>query len=95
MAFCGVSEFNGDVRRDSRGTTNLVVPQTKPRYNKVCQIEGSSTPWRPLNLEPLTMAVPLREDPPGVFRVGNSRVSLESALHAHQQGESPQAIVEM
>jgi uncharacterized protein (DUF433 family) len=48
-----------------------------------------------VNLAPLTVAVPLREDPPGVFRVGNSRVSLESVLHAHQQGESPQGIVEM
>ena len=48
-----------------------------------------------VNLEPLTVTVPLREDPPGVFRVGNSRVSLESVLHAYQQGESPQGIVEM
>lgn len=48
-----------------------------------------------VHLEPLTMVVPLREDPPGVFRVGNSRVSLESVLHAYQQGEPPQGIVEM
>jgi uncharacterized protein (DUF433 family) len=37
----------------------------------------------------------LREDPPGVFRVGKSRVLLELVIHAHQQGESPQGIVEM
>ena len=30
-----------------------------------------------VDLEPLTVSIPLREDPPGVFRVGSSRVLLE------------------
>jgi uncharacterized protein (DUF433 family) len=45
-------------------------------------------------LEPLTVAVPLREDPPGVFRVGNSRVFLELVIHAFQRGETPEGIVQ-
>lgn len=44
---------------------------------------------------PLTLPVPLREDPPGVLRVGASRVLLELVIHAHQHGESPEGIVDM
>jgi len=47
----------------------------------------------PLDLEPLTVAVPLREDPPGVFRVGKGRVLLELVLKAFKRGESPEGIV--
>jgi uncharacterized protein (DUF433 family) len=46
-----------------------------------------------MEFEPLTVTVPLREDPPGVFRVGNSRVLLEMVLRAFQRGESPEGIV--
>jgi len=46
-----------------------------------------------VDFEPLTVTVPLREDPPGVFRVGNTRVLLELVLHAFKRGESPEAIV--
>lgn len=46
-----------------------------------------------VNLEPLTVAVPLWEDPPGVFRVGSSRVLLELVLRAFQRGETPEGIV--
>jgi hypothetical protein len=46
-----------------------------------------------VDLEPLTVAVPLREDPPGVFRVGDSRVLLELVLDAFNRGESPEGIV--
>jgi hypothetical protein len=46
-----------------------------------------------VDFEPLTVAVPLWEDPPGVFRVGNSRVLLELVLHAFKAGESPEGIV--
>ena len=35
-----------------------------------------------VDFEPLTVAVPLREEPPGVFRVGKSRVLLELVIHA-------------
>jgi uncharacterized protein (DUF433 family) len=45
-------------------------------------------------LEPLSVAVPLREDPPGVFRVGNSRVLLELVIRAFQRGETPEGIVQ-
>jgi hypothetical protein len=46
-----------------------------------------------IDFEPLTVAVPLREDPPGVFRVGDSRVLLELVLNAFKRGESAEAIV--
>jgi hypothetical protein len=46
-----------------------------------------------VDLEPLTVAVPLRKDPPGVFRVGKSRVLLELVIRAFQQGETPEGIV--
>jgi hypothetical protein len=46
-----------------------------------------------VDFEPLSVSVPLREDPPGVFRVGQSRVLLELVLRAYQRGESPEGIV--
>jgi uncharacterized protein (DUF433 family) len=46
-----------------------------------------------VDFEPLSVTVPLWEDPPGVFRVGNSRVLLELVLHAFQRGETPEGIV--
>jgi uncharacterized protein (DUF433 family) len=46
-----------------------------------------------VDFEPLTVSVPLREDPPGVIRVGSSRVLLEIVLDAFKRGESPEAIV--
>ncbi len=46
-----------------------------------------------LDFEPLSVAVPLWEDPPGVFRVGNSRVLLELVLRAFERGETPEGIV--
>lgn len=45
------------------------------------------------SFEPLTVAVPLREEPAGVYRVGNTRVLLELVLDAYKRGESPEAIV--
>jgi uncharacterized protein (DUF433 family) len=48
-----------------------------------------------LEQKPLTLSIPLREDPPGVLRVGKSRVLLELVIHAHQRGESPQDVVAM
>jgi uncharacterized protein (DUF433 family) len=44
--------------------------------------------------QPLTLSIPLYEDPPGVFRVGNSRVLLELVIRAFQRGETPEAIVQ-
>jgi uncharacterized protein (DUF433 family) len=48
-----------------------------------------------LEQKPLTLSIPLREDPPGVLRVGKSRVLLELVIRAHQQGKSPQEIKQM
>ena len=45
------------------------------------------------SFESLTFTVPLRQDPPGVYRVGNSRVLLELVLNAFNRGESPEGIV--
>jgi hypothetical protein len=47
-----------------------------------------------LDFEPLTVAVPLREEPPGVFRVGKSRVLLELVIRAFKAGATPEAIVQ-
>jgi uncharacterized protein (DUF433 family) len=47
-----------------------------------------------LDFEPLTVAVPLREEPPGVLRVGNSRVLLELVVRAFKAGATPEAIVQ-
>jgi uncharacterized protein (DUF433 family) len=46
-----------------------------------------------IDFEPLTVAVPLWEDPPGVLRVGKSRVLLELVLRAFRRGETPEGIV--
>jgi uncharacterized protein (DUF433 family) len=46
-----------------------------------------------LDFEPLTVTVPLREEPAGVLRVGNSRVLLELVLRAFKAGATPETIV--
>src|SRR5262249_10986477 len=48
-----------------------------------------------LERRPLTLPVPLREEPAGVLRVGQSRVLLELVIRAYQRGASPQEIVRM
>jgi uncharacterized protein (DUF433 family) len=48
-----------------------------------------------LDKKPLTLSVPLREEPVGVLRVGKSRVLLELVIGAYQRGASPQEIVRM
>ena len=40
------------------------------------------------------MTVPLREDPAGVLRVGDTRVLLELVVHAFQCGATPETIVQ-
>jgi hypothetical protein len=45
-----------------------------------------------IDFEPLTVVVPLWEDPPGVFPIGKSRVLLELVTRAFQQGETPEGI---
>src|SRR5438132_2001150 len=47
-----------------------------------------------LEQQPLTLIIPLYEDPPGVLRVGKSRVLLELVIHAFQRGQTPEAIVQ-
>jgi hypothetical protein len=44
--------------------------------------------------QPLTLSIPLYEDPPGVFRVGKSRVLLELVIRAFQRGQTPESIVQ-
>jgi len=48
-----------------------------------------------LEQRPLTISVPLREEPAGVLRVGQSHVLLELVIRAHQRGASPHEIVQM
>lgn len=47
-----------------------------------------------IDLKPRTVTIPLREDPPGTFRVGASRVLLELVLRAFKAGATPEAIVQ-
>jgi uncharacterized protein (DUF433 family) len=47
-----------------------------------------------VDFEPLLMAVPLREEPSGVFRVGKSRVLLELVIDSFKAGATPEAIVQ-
>lgn len=47
-----------------------------------------------VDFEPLTIVVPLREEPTGVLRVGASRVLLEIVLRAFKAGATPEAIVQ-
>ena len=46
-----------------------------------------------VDFQPLTVAIPLTEEPAGVFRVGASRILLELVLRAFLRGETPEAIV--
>jgi uncharacterized protein (DUF433 family) len=46
-----------------------------------------------MNLTLEAIPVPLRDDGQGGLRVGQTRVSLESVWHLHQQGASPADIV--
>ena len=55
---------------------------------------GERATMTTVDFEPLSVAVPLREDPPGVFRVGKSRVLLELVVRAFQDGATPEAIVQ-
>jgi uncharacterized protein (DUF433 family) len=50
-------------------------------------------PGDPVSLAARPDAPPLREDGKGGLRVGNSRVLLELVIQAHQDGDSPEAIV--
>lgn len=47
-----------------------------------------------IDFEPLTVVVPLREEPAGVLRVGKSRVLLELVLRKFNAGATPEAIVQ-
>jgi uncharacterized protein (DUF433 family) len=47
-----------------------------------------------MNRELEAFPVPLRDDGHGGLRVGQTRVSLESVWHTHQQGASPAEIVQ-
>ena len=47
-----------------------------------------------MKLEIRTDPPPLREDLGGAIRVGPTRVTLETVLHAYKSGETPEEIVE-
>jgi hypothetical protein len=47
-----------------------------------------------VDFEPLTVPVPLREEPAGVLRVGKSRVLLELVIRALKAGSTAEAIVQ-
>ncbi len=47
-----------------------------------------------LEFEPMSVVVPVREDPAGVLRVGQSRVLLELVLRAFKAGATPETIVQ-
>src|SRR4051794_3508723 len=47
-----------------------------------------------LHQQTLMRSIPVNEDPPGVLRVGKSRVLLELVIHAFQRGQTPEAIVQ-
>jgi uncharacterized protein (DUF433 family) len=47
-----------------------------------------------LEQQPLSLAIPLYENPPGVLRVGTSRVLLELVIRAFQRGQTPESIVQ-
>jgi uncharacterized protein (DUF433 family) len=47
-----------------------------------------------LDQQPLSLSIPLYEDPPGVLRVGKSRVLLELVIRAFQRGQTPESIVQ-
>jgi len=47
-----------------------------------------------LEQQPLSLSIPLYEDPPGVLRVGKSRVLLELVIRAFQRGQTPESIVQ-
>src|SRR5438093_9210246 len=51
-------------------------------------------PMTTVDFEPLTIVVPLREEPAGVVRVGKSRVLLELVLRAFKAGATPEAIAQ-
>ena len=67
--------------------SHLIRWYRKLRTDGECQVVST------VDFEPLSIGVPLREDPPGVFRVGESRVLLELVLDAFRRGESAEAIV--
>ena len=47
-----------------------------------------------LQQQPPSLPIPIYEDPPGVFRVGKSRVLLELVIRAFQRGQTPEAIIQ-
>jgi uncharacterized protein (DUF433 family) len=43
---------------------------------------------------PSPIDIPIHTDEDGVIRVGNTRIPLETVIHAFQRGETPEQIVE-
>lgn len=47
-----------------------------------------------LKQQPPSLPIPIYEDPPGVFRIGKSRVLLELVIRAFQRGQTPESIIQ-
>lgn len=63
-------------------------------YDEFGRKSGRAITMSIAEIEPLTVKVPLHEDPPGVLRVGSSRVLLEIVLRAFRAGVTAEAIVQ-
>jgi uncharacterized protein (DUF433 family) len=75
-----------EVAVDGDGVRECIIRESREE-------KGEAVAMTTVDLEPLTVRVPLWEDPPGVFRVGDSRVLLELVLRAFKRGETPEGIV--
>ena len=80
-------------RRGRRSGEQVPARSRLLRSYRKYRLNGGSQAVSTVDFEPLHIGVPLREDPPGVFRVGDSRVLLELVLDAFKRGESAEAIV--
>ncbi|HEY3321429.1 MAG TPA: DUF433 domain-containing protein [Planctomycetota bacterium] len=52
-----------------------------------------SAPTTTTTAETLVETIPLKKDAYGVYRVGGTRVTLESVIHVYDQGAAPEDIV--
>ena len=80
-----------DTAVDGDGKSQLTILEIKSDDDR--DVIGGMT-MTILDQQPLTLSIPLYEDPPGVLRVGKSRVLLELVIRAFQRGQTPESIVQ-
>jgi hypothetical protein len=56
------------------------LPACPSRYNRGDGSKKKPAAMMTVDLEPLTVTVPLREDPPGMLRAGDRRTLLKTAV---------------